>query len=203
MERWMVGGGAGRTGCSADAQEAVVASTPAQPSSTPVPTTPTEQDISVEGMVIGDDDYPTYTVVAPLGWSSVGLHFVIDQTASGVLGLASGSRRGSSKPLPLAWTHVRSGPSVDDLVTALVAQPLRNATRPTNAMLGRLASSNGPCRPDMVVAGDADFEGCDVQPSNGHLDFVSWLGDGQGERYRQVAGQVDMLCGHSSGTGSG
>ena len=47
------------TGCSADAQEGVVASTPAQPSSTPVPTTPTEQDISVEGMVIGDDDYPT------------------------------------------------------------------------------------------------------------------------------------------------
>ena len=35
--------------------------------------------------------------------------------------------------------------------------------------------------------------GCDVNPSNGHRDFVSWLGDGEGERYQQVAGQVDRL----------
>ena len=46
---------------------------------------------------------------------------------------------------------------------------------------------------DMVVTGDADFKGCDVEPSNGHRDFVSWLGNGYGERYQQVAGQVDML----------
>jgi hypothetical protein len=45
----------------------------------------------------------------------------------------------------------------------------------------------------MVITGDADFEGCDVQPSNGHRDFVSWTGNGEGERYQQVAGQVDML----------
>jgi hypothetical protein len=43
------------------------------------------------------------------------------------------------------------------------------------------------------VTGDADFEGCDVEPSNGHRDFVSWFGNGEGERYQQVAGQVDML----------
>jgi hypothetical protein len=46
---------------------------------------------------------------------------------------------------------------------------------------------------DMVVTGDADFAGCDTQPSNGHRDFVSWLPSGAGERYQQVAGQVDQL----------
>ena len=45
----------------------------------------------------------------------------------------------------------------------------------------------------MIVTGDADFEGCDVEPSNGHRDFVSWLGDGYGERYQQFAGQIDRL----------
>ena len=44
---------------------------------------------------------------------------------------------------------------------------------------------------DAVVTGDADFEGCDLQ--EGHADFVSWFGDGAGERYQQVAGQVDRL----------
>jgi hypothetical protein len=43
-----------------------------------------------------------------------------------------------------------------------------------------------------VVTGDGDFEGCD-DPGNGHHDFVSWLGNGKGERYALVAGQVDRL----------
>ena len=126
----------------------------------------------------------------------MGLHFVIDQTASGVLGLSVWDV-GEVPRNPCHWRGrmYDPGPSVDDLVTALVAQPLRNATRPTDAMLGgydgRYLEWSVPA--DMVVTGDADFEGCDVQPSNGHLDFVSWLGDGQGERYQQVAGQVDML----------
>jgi hypothetical protein len=46
---------------------------------------------------------------------------------------------------------------------------------------------------DWVVTGDADFQGCDTWPSNGHRDFVSWLGNGEGERYQQFAGQLDML----------
>ena len=46
---------------------------------------------------------------------------------------------------------------------------------------------------DMVVTGDADFDGCDSWPDNGHRDFVSWLSTGDGERYQQVAGQVDRL----------
>ncbi len=46
---------------------------------------------------------------------------------------------------------------------------------------------------DMVVTGDADFQGCDVEPSDGHLNFVSWVGNGMGERYQQLPGQVDRL----------
>jgi hypothetical protein len=43
------------------------------------------------------------------------------------------------------------------------------------------------------VTGDGDFAGCDVQP-NGHGDFVSWHGNGgEGERWQQMAGQVDRL----------
>jgi hypothetical protein len=43
------------------------------------------------------------------------------------------------------------------------------------------------------VTGDADFQGCDVEASDGHLNFVSWFGNGHGERYQEVAGQVDRL----------
>ena len=46
----------------------------------------------------------------------------------------------------------------------------------------------------MTVTGDADFAGCSVFPSKGHRDFVSWFSNGgDGERYEQVAGQVDRL----------
>ena len=46
----------------------------------------------------------------------------------------------------------------------------------------------------MVVTGDADFDGCDSWPDSDLRDFVSWLSTtGDGERYQQVAGQVDRL----------
>ena len=32
-----------------------------------------------------------------------------------------------------------------------------------------------------------------IEPSDGHHNFVSWLGNGTGERYQQVPGQVDRL----------
>jgi hypothetical protein len=87
------------------------------------------------------------------------------------------------------------GPTVDDLVQALVAQPLRDASKPTSVTLagypGQYLEWSVPV--DMVVTGDADFVGCSVEPSNGHRDFISWLSSGGGSRYQQVAGQVDRL----------
>jgi hypothetical protein len=89
---------------------------------------------------------------------------------------------------------VDPGPSVDELVGALVAQATRHATKPTDVTLagqtGKYLLWSVPA--DMVVTGDADFEGCDTQ-DNGHSDFVSWMGSGEGERYQQVAGQIDQL----------
>jgi hypothetical protein len=87
------------------------------------------------------------------------------------------------------------GPTVDDLVAALEAQSMRHATAPTDVTLagyqGKYLEWSVPA--DSVVTGDGDFAGCDVQ-SDGHRNFVSWIGaGGVGERWQQIAGQVDRL----------
>jgi hypothetical protein len=87
------------------------------------------------------------------------------------------------------------GPTVDDLVAALEAQSMRDATAPTDVALagyaGKYLEWSVPTH--WKVTGDSDFAGCDVQ-ANGHRDFVSWLGNGgEGERWQQMAGQVDRL----------
>jgi hypothetical protein len=87
------------------------------------------------------------------------------------------------------------GPTVDDLVAALEKQPMRNATNATAVTLagfhGRHLEWSVP--KDMVVTGDGDFAGCDIE-SDGHRNFVSWHSvSGGGERWQQEAGQVDML----------
>ena len=150
---------------------------------------------SIDGSVFGTGDYPSYTVQAFPGWSSPDGHFVI-KTSSEVFGPSVWDVSLVARN-PCHWRGnlVDPGPTVDDLVAALVAQPMRNATTPTDVTLGGYRGQylEWSVPADMVVTGDADFQGCDVEPSNGHLDFVSWLGDGEGERYQQVAGQVDRL----------
>jgi hypothetical protein len=150
---------------------------------------------SIEGAVFGTGDYPSYTVRTPAGWSSLDGAFVVKE-GSGVLGLSVWDV-GEVAEDPCHWKGhlVDPGPTVDDLVAALSAQKMRRATKPTDVQLagydGLYMEWSVPA--DMVVTGDSDFEGCDVEPSNGHLDFVSWTGDGRGERFQQVAGQVDRL----------
>lgn len=160
-------------------------------------TTPTDADVTkIIGVVIGSDTYPNYAVQAPPGWSTPDGHFVTSQTSSGVLGLSVWAV-GMVPRNPCHWqgSMVDPGPTVHDLAAALAAQAMRNATTPTDVTLrsqdGLYIEWSVPT--DMVVTGDADFKGCDVEPSNGHRDFVSWLGEEEGERYQQVAGQVDRL----------
>jgi hypothetical protein len=165
-----------------------------EPASIPAPSA--NPDVtSIDASVLGGGDYPGYTVQAPPGWSSLDGHFVV-KAGSGVLGLSVWDV-GEVPRNPCHWHEhmVDPGPTVDDLVAALVAQAMRNTTMPTDVTLGgyRGLYLEWSVPADMVVTGDADFEGCDVEPSNGHRDFVSWLGDGLGERYQQVAGQVDRL----------
>ncbi len=86
------------------------------------------------------------------------------------------------------------GPGVENLVAALVAQKLRNATTPTDVTLagytGKYLEWSVPT--DMKSSSWTSFDGCDVD-SNGYRDFQSWLGNGTGDRYEEVPGQVDQL----------
>lgn len=179
---------------------ATVTATAAQPSASTAPAS-VSPSASVSGMrhvvgkVIGADPQPAYTVEVPDSWSTTDGHFVTKDGIGVVLGF--GVWDVSKVPTdPCHWKGhlVDPGPSVDDLVGALVAQVTRRATKPTDVVLagqtGKYLEWSVPT--DMVVTGDADFKGCDVQ-DDGNLDFVSWMASGGGERYQQVAGQVDQL----------
>lgn len=151
---------------------------------------------TIVAQVYGPGDYPGFAVDAPTGWSSNGSFILHSGTISGisVWDVAQVPRD------PCHWKDSLedAGDTVDDVVARLTAQATRHASTPTDVTLagykGQYLEWSVPA--DAVVTGDADFTGCDSWPDNGHLDFVSWLsgqnGD-HGERYHQVAGQVDRL----------
>lgn len=164
-------------------------------STAPTSTATDTGSMTIQASVIGGNDYPRFSVDVPSNdWLPADDHFVLKHGAD-ALGLSVWD----VGKVPLDPCHWRKqfrqpGPTVDDLVEALATQRLRNATEPKAVTLagyeGRYLELSVPA--DMRVSGDADFEGCDVM-ANGHLDFISWLGNDFGERYEQVAGQVDML----------
>ena len=167
-------------------------STPTGASSTSTPASSADPDVTtIDGEVIGVLDYPAYTFEVPATWSANGAFVTKGSQGVSVWDVGEVPRD------PCHWQGTMSdpGPTVDDLVEALTTQRYRHATEPTHVTLsgfqGRFLELSVP--DDWVVTGDADFEGCDVEPSNGHRDFVSWLGNGEGERYLLVAGQVEML----------
>jgi len=144
---------------------------------------------------LGSGTYPGFSVEVPAsGWSTSDGYFVI-KTGGAVVGLSVWDV-GQVPSDPCHWkaSLKDSGRSVGDLVRVLLAQKLRNATAPTDVTLaghsGKYLEWSVPA--NAVVTGDSDFQGCD-DAGNGHLDFVSWMGNGKGERYQQVAGQVDRL----------
>lgn len=148
----------------------------------------------LEAQVLGGGSYPRYSVEVPDEWSSDG-HFVLKPGAS-MVGLSVWDV-GQVPTDPCHWQGqmVDPGSGVEDLVAALSVQATRSASTPIDVTLGghrgRYLEWSVPA--DMEVTGNADFQGCDAWPDNGHLDFVSWLGNGMGERYQQVPGQVDRL----------
>jgi hypothetical protein len=149
--------------------------------------------------VLGAGTYPSYTVAVPSGWVNMG-EFVVkgDPNEPGpVLGLSVWNV-GVVYRDPCHW-HA-SGfvpkPGVDDLVAALVAQKLRNATTPTDVTLdgytGKYLELSVPA--DMKSSTWTDFDACDIAADGTDRDFAGWLGNGgEGERYEQVPGQVDQL----------
>jgi hypothetical protein len=149
---------------------------------------------SLEGNIVGDAGHPGYAVEVPAGWSSLDGNFVV-KNGDGVLGMSVWDVSQVPRD-PCHWKRTMSdvGPSVADLVDALSSQRLRDATAPVDMTLagqdGQYLELSVP--DDWIVTGDADFKGCD-DPGNGHQDFVSWLGRDEGDRYQQVAGQVDRV----------
>jgi hypothetical protein len=148
---------------------------------------------------MGTGTYPGYTVAVPDGWYDGGGRFVIkyptNDVPAPVLGLGVWDV-GQVFRDPCHWQgqEFDPGPGVDELVAALVAQPKRNATKPIDVKLagysGRYLEWSVPA--DLKSSTWTDFDDCDVD-SDGHHDFNSWLGNGMGNRYQQVPGQVDRL----------
>src|SRR5262245_26392067 len=151
----------------------------------------------VRGSVIGPDErYPEYSIRVPATWGSGRSGQFIVKRVEGILGVSVWDvHRVPSDPCRWQDSLVQVGSSVEDLVTALVAQRSRAATTPVDVTVaghaGRYLEWSVP--DDVVVNGDADFKGCDRWYDNDHRDFVSWLTADDGERYQQVAGQVDRL----------
>jgi len=169
-------------------------STPTGAASASTPASSADPDVTmIDGQVVGVGDYPAYTLEVPVTWSVDGA-FVTKPI--GVIGVSVWDV-GEVPQDPCHWQSTMSdpGPTVDDLVDALAIQRFRHATEPTEVAVDgyRGRSLRWSVPDDWEVTGDAEFEGCDVEPSNGLRTFVSWLGNGEGQRFQHVAGQVDVL----------
>ena len=149
---------------------------------------------TIDARIFGSGLYGGFTVQAPPGWSSPDGRTVLKRGPE-VLAVSVWD----VEKVPRDACHWRGnldepGPTVDDLVGALVAQKTRIATEPIDGTLGGYSGQylEWSVPADMVVTGDADFHGCD-SPGNGHLDLVGWFSNLDAEQYAQVAGQVDRL----------
>lgn len=152
------------------------------------------------GRVLGGGSYPGYTVVVPAGWYEDRGYFTLKYPHSDVHGPVLGISVwdvGQVFRDPCHWTDQAAdpGPGVANLVAALVAQPMRNATTPTDVTLagyrGQYLEWSVPA--DLKSSTWGGFDACDVEPYSGNHDFASWLGNGLGERYQAAPGQVDRL----------
>jgi hypothetical protein len=136
---------------------------------------------------------PRYTVVVPAGWTAFGgeCGFVVAAADVFTAGLSAWIvGQVPTHPCHNNATLTTPGDTVDELVQALVAQELRNATAPVEVTLagyeGKYLEWSVPT--DIVVT-DAEYHvrGCDDG------NFLSWRGRTGGTRYQQVGGQVDQL----------
>jgi hypothetical protein len=151
---------------------------------------------SLDGTPEGRGDHPGFRVEASHSWTLYKGFAVTSSSGGGFRGLSVWDVGKVARNSCHSIGHLYDpGPTVDDLVAALEAQSMSHATKPTDVTLagypGKYLQWSVP--KDWVVTGDSDFAGCDFQP-NGHRDFVSWLGaGGEGERWQQMAGQVDRF----------
>lgn len=178
------------TGSTTGAGTGSSASSTASPSSSP-----TEGLHTFSGQVLGRGDYPSYTVEAPDGWSSYNNTFTVKDSGVDVMGVSVWDvGRVPLNPCQWKGTFQTPGPSVNDLVDALLAQRGRQASTPQDVTFAGYPARHleWSVPANAQVTGESDFTGCDPWV-NGHLDYIGWLGNGMGERWAQVAGQVDRM----------
>jgi hypothetical protein len=184
--------------CAATAKSSAGTTTAATPTSTLASGATKPTTVRQVAQVIGAGVYTKYTVAVPSNWSNLG-GFVItgDPSAPGpVLGLSVWNV-GLVYRDPCHWkgNGFVPKPGVDNLVAALVAQKLRNATTPADVTLagyaGKYLELSVPA--DMKSSTWTDFDACDIAADGTDRDFAGWLGNGAGERYEQVPGQVDQV----------
>jgi hypothetical protein len=136
---------------------------------------------------------PLFVVEVPIGWVEVkdDCGFVTAVPGVFTAGLSAWIvGQVPTNPCHNQATLRTPGETVDELVRALVAQELRNATAPVDVTLagfeGKYLEWSVPA--DIVVLDDEyHVQGCDDG------NFLSWLGRTDGTRYQQVGGQVDQL----------
>ena len=165
------------------------------PSTKPAPTSSTGPGVPlIEASVIGGSGLPRFTVQAPAPWNTDG-QFVRNHTEGVFRGISVWDvARVPRNPCHPLGNSREPGPTVGDLVAALTAQRMRDATTPADVTLGgysgRYLRWSVPAH--MVVTGDSSFAGCTVEPG-GRREFTSWYDSGDGVRWQQMAGQVDRL----------
>jgi hypothetical protein len=191
-----------------NAHRATTSPTPTtQPASTPspVPTPARTFSPGVAALTAGThaalvvasgNTYPEFTVVVPKGWFEQDGQFIITGATRPVLGVSVWDV-GQVYRDPCHWQGqgFDPGPGVANLVAALVAQKMRNATTPTDVTLagyaGKYLEWSVPA--DLKSSSWTSFDACDLDSDGVHRDFLSWLGNGMGDRYEEVPGQVDQL----------
>jgi len=191
------------TGCSASAGASAAPSATATaaptlaPAASPAAASPSAGPSAAAQRVslttLGRPTLPSWSVASMPGWHVDGGKFYVGDGP--VIGLSvwevGGVPTDPCHPLTKPVTNV--GGSVDT-VAALQAQPGRKATKPQQTKIGGkpAVTFDLSVPTEAVVTGDADFQGCDRQ-SNGHLDYISFIGSLGGTRYEQEAGQTDRL----------
>jgi hypothetical protein len=155
--------------------------------------------VDLAGLAPGSDPYPTFEVTVPDGWvSSDGwaiARAVDGQDAPSVAVTFWDVDQVYGHPCAWAETLTDPGPTVDDLVTALLGVAMRNPTMPVPVNLdgrqGIYLEWSVPT--DIAFDENGDFPECDPS-GDGHRDFRSWTGSGWAStRYHQGPGQVDRL----------
>jgi hypothetical protein len=187
-----------RRGTTAPTPTIQPASTPS-PKPTPTPTLPAGVSAltagTEAGQVVASGIPRLYTVVVPKGWFESGGQFIITGAKDPVLGFSVWEVDQVYRD-PCHWLGqgFDPGPSVANLVTALVAQKTRNATAPTDVTLAGYAGEylEWSVPTDIHSSAFGQFDACDNDGAGNH-NFNSWLGVGGGYRYEEVPGQVDQL----------